>query len=335
MPTIKEVAEYAGVSIATVSYVINGTKNVSPKTEQRVHEAIKALNYRVNHFASNMKGGKSGSIAFLAADLSNPFFHEVAISLERTLRAEKYNLILANGDEKINVEKSQVDNLVNHAIDGLIITSSTSNHTYITKLVPQKIPVVFFDRTPMGIEKDCVLSDNVAGATSAVDYLVSLGHRRIGLISGIPMLSSSKEREQGYKNVLQSHGIPLDPTLMLNGDGRRHSGYQLMQQLHDTTGITAVFITNNAMALGALTFLHDNGVRIPEDMSIVIFDDYEWSTVHAPALTAVKQNTMELGRTAGEVILRRLNETSSPAPVHEYRIPTELIKRESCSPVNN
>ncbi|GAB1482891.1 LacI family DNA-binding transcriptional regulator [Treponema sp.] len=315
MSTIKEVAGLAGVSIATVSYVINGTKKVSPETQRKVVEAIETLNYRVNHFAANMKTGKSGSVAFLAADLTNPFFLEVAVAIERTLRNAKYNLILANTDEKVNIEKMQVDNLINHAIDGLILTSSTGNHLYLKKMVPSSVPLVFFDRTPTNLQGDCVLSSNVEGAQEAIEYLISLGHHRIGLISGLRGLTTSSERESGYIDALAAHAIPSDPALILNGDGKKNSGYQLMQQLFEVPDLSAVFITNNSMALGALTFLHDNSIRIPEDLSIVIFDDYDWSTVHAPGLTAVKQDTDRLGSTVADVILRRL---SGELPVDNF-----------------
>ncbi|WP_320128678.1 LacI family DNA-binding transcriptional regulator [uncultured Sphaerochaeta sp.] len=334
MSTIKEVAELAGVSIATVSYVINGTKHVAPATEARVHQAVETLNYRINHFASNIKSGKSGSIAFLMADMSNPFFLETAVSLEKSLREAKYNLILANTDEKVNLEKEQVDHLLDHAIDGLIIAPCTVNNFYLKNMLPANFPLVFFDRIPANMHADCVLSDNRKGSLEAVEYLISLGHKRIGIISGMSGLTSTVEREMGYIEALENHGIPLDRNLMLNGDGRKFSGYQSMQQLMDITDITAVFITNNMMSLGALQFLNDNKIAVPKNLSMVIFDDYDWSSMCSPSLTSVKQNTILLGKTIAEVILARLSGTVSNTNFCEHRIQTQLIKRASCLKIN-
>ncbi|MGH0052147.1 MAG: LacI family DNA-binding transcriptional regulator, partial [Sphaerochaetaceae bacterium] len=168
MATIKDVAKRAGVSIATVSYVINGTKRLAPETEERVHKAVADLNYRVNHFASNIKNGKSRSVAFLMADMNNPFFLETAVTLEKCLREANYHLILANTDEKVNLEKEQVDHLLDHSVDGLIIAPSSANNSYLRKMLPAKFPLVFFDRVPNHIQADCVLSDNVKGSREAV-----------------------------------------------------------------------------------------------------------------------------------------------------------------------
>lgn len=335
MPTIKEVAKLAGVSIATVSYVINGTKKVAPATEAKVLKAIADLNYRVNHFASNIKSRKSGSVAFLMADMSNPFFLEIAVTLEKQLRDAKYNLILANTDEKVIIEKEQVNHLLDHFIDGLIIAPSSVNNSYLVKMLPPSFPLVFFDRVPVNIKADCVLSDNVGGSREAVEYLISLGHRRIGVISGMSGLTSTSERETGYCEALEAHGITIDRALMINGDGRKLSGYLAMQQLKELTNITAVFITNNMMSLGALQFLNDNSISIPNDISMVIFDDFEWSAMSNPALTSVKQDTESLGRKVAEIMLERLSDKKQQAPIREYRIPTKLIKRASCAEINN
>jgi len=335
MPTIKEVAKLAGVSIATVSYVINGTKKVAPATEAKVLKAIADLNYRVNHFASNIKSRKSGSVAFLMADMSNPFFLEIAVDLEKHLRDAKYNLILANTDEKVIIEKEQVNHLLDHFIDGLIIAPSSVNNFYLVKTLPTNFPVVFFDRVPVNIQADCVLSDNVGGSREAVDYLISLGHKRIGVISGMSGLTSTIEREAGYCEALEAHGITVDRTLMINGDGKKLSGYLAMQQLKELTDITAVFITNNMMSLGVLQFLNDNSIIIPKDISMVIFDDFEWSAMSNPALTSVKQDTRALGKKVAEIMLERLSDKKNQSPIQEYRIPTKLIKRASCSSVNN
>lgn len=331
MSTIKDVAKKAGVSIATVSYVINGTKRVAPETEARVNKAVEELNYRVNHFASNIKTGKSRSVAFLMADMSNPFFLDTAVTLEKCLREARYHLILANTDEKVNLEKEQVNHLLDHSVDGLIIAPSSSNNSYLRKMLSPNFPLVFFDRIPTNVQADCVLSDNVGGSREAVEYLISLGHRRIGVVSGMSGLTSTIEREAGYYEALQAHGIPVDRSIMVNGDGKKTSGYLAMQQLKELTDITAVFITNNMMSLGALQFLRDNNIKMPNELSIVIFDDYEWSSMSLPALTSVKQDTVSLGEKIAQIILERLSGKDKQRSCQEYRIPTQLIKRASCS----
>ncbi len=335
MSTIKDVAKKAGVSIATVSYVINKTKRVSPETEARVNKAIEELNYRVNHFASNIKTGKSRSVAFLMADMSNPFFLDTAVTLEKCLREAKYHLILANTDEKVNQEREQVNHLLNHSVDGLIIAPSSSNNSYLRKMLPPAFPLVFFDRVPKYFQADCVLSDNIGGSKEAVEYLISLGHRRIGVVSGMSGLTSTIEREAGYFEALKAHGIKVDRSIMVNGDGKKYSGYLAMQQLKELTDITAVFITNNMMSLGALQFLRDNNIKMPEELSVVIFDDYEWSSMAIPALTSVKQDTVSLGEKVAKLILKQLSGKEKQNSYQEYRISTQLIKRASCSTIKN
>ena len=332
--TLKDVAKDARVSVATVSHVVNGTKHVSEDTAEKVRQSIARLGYRMNRMAHNLKIGKSHTIGFIVAEMSNPFFMEAAIGIENVLKRNNYNLILANSDEKLKSEKEQIDNLMNQSIDGIVLAPTTNNHQYLEDIIPPDFPLVFIDRKPAGIKRDCILSTNIEGSYSAVDYLIGLGHRKIGLISGLVGLTTSYEREAGYFKALEDAGIKPRSDYIRNGDGRRNSGYLLMQELHNSTDITALFITNNFMALGALHYLNDNLVSMPEELSIVIFDDYDWADLYRPPLTVVKQNPFKIGEKAAEILLKQVDDHESGIEgtnMDVYRIETELIIRNSCS----
>ncbi|MCK9331322.1 MAG: LacI family transcriptional regulator, partial [Candidatus Cloacimonetes bacterium] len=325
MITIKDVAKRAGVSTATVSFVINGTKNVAPETKAKVKAAISELNFRMNHFASNIRVRKSGSVAFLVPDMSNQFFIEIAVVIEKELRQAKYNLILANTDESLETERFQVDNLLNHSIDGLILSPSVIDESNLFDLIPSDLPLVFFDRVPKYPGKaDCVASDNISGAREAVEYLISLGHRKIAMISGTNAMTASTEREEGYIEALVANGIEIDRSLIFNGDNKKEStGFSAMKNICKIPGVTAVFMINNPLALGALRYLNENGRKVPEDFSFISFDDFQWMNIVNPSISAVKQNTELLGKKLAEILLLRLSHKNSQNSDYQtYRIPT-------------
>jgi LacI family transcriptional regulator len=326
---LKDVAKQAGVSIATVSNVLNDTKNVSAETRERVLQAVSQLDYRVNLVARNLKSGQSPIVVFVVADIANLFFTEVARGIESSLASEDYTLLLLNSDERFKLEEEKVSMIMNFPVAGLIIAPTTSNHDYLKHLVGDACPLVFIDRKPRGIEGDCILSCNMEGAYEATEFFIRKGHTKIGLISGIPSLTTSSEREEGYLKALHDHGLSADRACMRNGDGRQRSGYQLMQELFSETDITAILVTNNSMTIGAFSFLKENSVAIPDRIAIIGFDDSEWAPIATPPVTIVKQLGFDIGLKAASILLNRLGEHAQDTPAREYRVPTRLIVRAS------
>jgi LacI family transcriptional regulator len=328
--TIKDVAAYAGVSVATVSAVINSNKYVSPDLAQRVHESITALGYERNSLAQGLKKQTSHTIGLIISDITNPFFTSVVRGVEDVANARGYSLILGNTDEDLKKEMSYMRLLESKRADGLIVTVTLGNHEYLRSWPAQRLPLVSIDRLPSELNIDAVLVDNVAGARQAVEHLITLGHERIGIVTGLPGITTTEERLTGYQQALAAHGIPRDPTLIAEGnsriDGGERGALQLLTQ--EAARPTALFVTNGVMVIGALQAINLVGLRCPQDIALVGFDDFEWAAVMHPRLTTVRQPTYEIGQKAAQLLFERLETRDAPPQV--VRLQPHLIIRESC-----
>src|SRR2546430_13921270 len=207
--TIKDVAAHAGVSVATVSAVINRNKYVSPGLAQRVQESIAALGYERNSLAQGLKMQTSHAIGLIISDITNPFFTSVVRGVEDVANTRNFSLILGNTDEDLKKEKSYIRLLESKRADGLIVAVTAGSHEYLHAWPAQHLPLVSIDRSLFALGIDSVLVDNVAGARKAVEHLITLGHRRIGVVTGIPGITTTEERLTGYKQALEAHGIPF------------------------------------------------------------------------------------------------------------------------------
>ncbi len=328
--TIKDVAAHAGVSVATVSAVINSNKYVSPDLAQRVHESITALGYERNSLAQGLKKQTSQTIGLIISDITNPFFTSVVRGVEDVANARGYSLILGNTDEDLKKEMSYMRLLESKRADGLIVAVTLGNHEYLRSWPAHRLPLVSIDRLPSGLSIDAVLIDNVAGARQAVEHLITLGHERIGIVTGLSGITTTQERLTGYQQALEAHGIPLDPALIAEGDSRIDGGERAALQLltQEAARPTALFVTNGLMVIGALQAIDRVGLRCPQDMALVGFDDFEWAAVMHPRLTTVCQPTYEIGQKAAELLFERLEKRDAAPQV--VRLQPRLIIRESC-----
>ncbi len=331
MVTLKEVAEKAGVSVATVSRVLNAPEKVKPPTRSRVQAVVQALDYRPSRVARRLRVsyGHSNLLGLVIPDIQNPFFADITRGVEDVAYAHGYALILSNSDESIEKQRLCLDTLCMESVDGVILPPVREQDEDVAGLIERGIPVVYVDRRMKKIRFDTVVSSNEQGAYEAVSLLIRRGHQRIGLIGGIPNISTSKERRQGYEHALVEHGLALDPALIREGDSRHESGYQiareLLQQPHPPT---ALFTGNNLMTLGALAAIHSLGLRIPDDVAIVGYDDMSWALALNPPLTVVSQPGYEIGRRAAELMLQRIAEPNrSPTLV---TLQPRLVVRRSC-----
>lgn len=327
-PTIKDVALKAGVSTATVSRVISGREKVSQTLIEQVNEAIEELQYRPSRVARNLRVRKANTVGLLVSDIQNPFFTSIMRGIQDTLLAKGYVLLAANSDEDEDQERIHIETLLAEEVAGIILAPASTSARIYADLIEQGVGLVIIDRIPDRLKVDSVLVDNTAGARSAVEHLISLGHRRIGIIAGREHVSTATLRQEGYRFALQDAGLPYDPELVSTGDFRQEGGYQAMNALLNLAEPpTAVFSSNNVMTLGALQAIHEKCLKIPEEIALVSFDDMPWAASLQPPLSAVAQPTYEIGTTAARLLLERVNDPERST--RRVILESELIVRGS------
>lgn len=331
MARLQDVARVAQVSISTVSRVINEPELVNQETRRRVQKAIDQLGYLPSRVAQRLRGegGDAKLIGLVLPDIQNPFFADLARGVEDVAQRHGYLVFLGNSDEDAAKEKRYLDVMRAESVDGIIVPPCSETDEAVADLVRRQLPVVCVDRRLLRGKVDTVLVDNVRGAHEAMEHLIGLGHRRIGFIEGLPQLSTSRERLQGYRQALDEHGIPFDPTLVRQGDSRHGSGRDLTRALLELPDRpSALLIGNNLMTLGALEMIHQKGLRIPEEVAILGYDDMPWALALNPPLTAVRQPGDEVGRRAMELLLQRIREPQRSASL--VMMQPELVVRKSC-----
>lgn len=340
MSTIKDVARQAGVSITTVSHVINETRFVSEKLTQKVYDAMDDLNYRPNIIARSLRSGRTKTIGLVIPDISNPYFADFSRRIEDKGYEHGYNVILCNTDENLAKEERYVDGLISKQVDGLIFFSSGVNKSFKDNPNKGDIPIVVTDRESEGIASDVVLIDNYQGGYEATRYLISIGHRRIACISGPSMIRPSAQRVDGYLKALDEAGIPFDDALLRMGDLRYYGGEEQMKIIMKLPEPpTAVFACNDMMALGAIRTIREAGCSVPDDYSIVGFDNTPLSKYVTPQLTTISQPVKEMADLAVELLIEKIkireDQKHKKELLPEYKrivLDTELVIRESCAP---
>jgi len=327
MATMREVGERAGVSITTVSHVVNETRFVSDELVERVRDAIQELNYKPDQRARSLRMGKSDTIAMMVTDILNPFFPAVVRGSEDCAREHGYSLILCNTDENPSQEELYVGLMMERRVDGFLITPSIRPETTLNRLVDQGSPLVIIDRH-CSLPVDQVYSDNENGAYQATKYLIGLGHSRIGAIVELEGIPTFDDRVLGWKRALQEAGISVESRWLrqagLEVEGAATAASRLLE---GDNRVTAVFATNNVMTLGTLGFLKEAGLHCPEDVSLVGFDDPEWAAWFNPAITSVAQEPYEMGYRGTELLIERI-EGAQDQP-RKVDLPCSLHVRES------
>ncbi|WP_280769719.1 LacI family DNA-binding transcriptional regulator [Salipaludibacillus daqingensis] len=328
---IKDVAKKADVSTATVSHVLNETRFVAEETKKKVFEAMKELDYRPNSVARSLRSRKSNIIGLLvplvASDTSNFFFMSIANGIEQVLKENGYNLILSNSGEDLQVEQDQIKVFNTQLIDGLIIAPVDSKHHSYEENLRGDFPTVFIDRQPKDLLSDTVLIDSGVGTYEAIELLIRKGHNKIGFITGPLGITTSDERLEAYIKALKDYNLPYDESLIKIGSATFDSGHKLTAELMKEE-VTAIFTANNVMTMGAVNYLQDHHIPIPDKVAIIGFDDYDWLRITSPPLSVVKQPSFEMGKKAVELLMERLNGSEEPFKV--YRLPSELVVRGSC-----
>ena len=329
-PRMKDVAAYANVSKATVSRVLNRDPRVAEDLRLRVEEAISVLGYSPNRAARRLRGISNDVLGLIISDIENPYFTSVVRGVEDAAYANHMHIVLCNSDEDPVRLQRYLRIMEEEQVAGLLIVPiGTAMRHELLRFRAAEVPVILIDRTLDQVEIDAVVVDNLRGAFSAVHHLIQVGHKRIALIGGLPNSSTGRERAQGYRDALNHAGLPVDSACVKVGDFKLESGYRLARELLTAAEKPdAIFAANNLMTLGALRAFGELGVRVPEDVALVGFDDMPWADELCPSLTTVAQPTYELGQEAVQLLLRRL---SNPhAPYRTVSLQTRLMVRESC-----
>ena len=328
---IKDIAREAGVSTATVSHVINKTKYVSDGTREKVQRAIEKFNYHPNAHAQMLALGRSKMIGLLVSDISNPFFPEIIKSIEAAVFAAGFHLILLNTNYQTERAIEYVRRLLQMKVAGIILMIAEFDRTLIKEFKHKKTSVVFHDLGVVGEKMSNIILDYAVGIDEAVSHLVSLGHRSIVHIAGSHEIHSAGVRQRAFVNAMKNH-LPAGSEIKIyEGDfrfeGGRHAAHQILLEPELPT---AIVVANDLMALGVMQEFKSAGLRIPNDISIVGFDDISFASLAEPALTTVCSPRAEIGRLAFEALALTMDKPHQQGV--EIRIPTYLIERKSTAP---
>lgn len=327
--TIIDVAQRAGVSYATVSRVINNETYVKDATRQRVQQALAELGYVANRQARSLRGGRTNMIGLLVRDFGSGYIGEIIRGIDQELGERHYDLLLYTTHGRGQRESDYVATLMRGMVDGLLLVLPRTPEAYLTKLRQAHFPHVLIDHQGIDRAGPAVGATNWQGGYDATTHLINLGHRRIGLITGELGLGCAVDRREGYCAALCAHGLAVDPTLIATGDFTQSAGYNGAKQLLTLASPpTALFASNDMMAFGAMEAIREHGLRIPEDLSILGFDDIPQAAGVHPPLTTVRQPLEAMGRVATQMLFGYLAE---PIRTDErIELPTQLVIRNSC-----
>ena len=330
MSTINDVARRAGVSVVTVSRVLNGATHVNPATRASVERAIAELSYVPNVVARSLRSKRTRTLGLLVPDITNAFWTTLARGVEDSAQGRGYSVFLCNTDENPAKQQHYLRAVLSQRVDGVIIAPYDSDADNLVPLRSKNVPCVVVDRRVRGWEVDTVCADSVAGARALTQHLISLGHRRIAILSGPAHTSTAEDRVVGYCMALSEANIPLDSRLIRRGEFRALSGERLTHQLLDEgLEVSAIFAANNAMARGVMDALEKRGLRIPEDIALVCFDDFSDLSSVFPFLTVVAQPAYDMGTNAAQLLFSHLDNEAAWQP-RQVVLPTRLIVRYSC-----
>jgi LacI family transcriptional regulator len=328
MTTIRDVARHADVSTTTVSHVVNRTRNVEPATAARVEAAIEELGYRPNALARSMRRGQTHTVGIVIPDIANPFFGDLARTLEDAMFEAGYSAIICNSDGNQRKEARYLEVLLSKKVDGLLLIAASQPTDGMHDLVRSGPPMVIVDRELDDLEVSQVMVENHRGGYLAGRHLLELGHRDIGVIAGPGGLGTSAKRLDGFRHALTEAGADVDDSRIYRGDFRAASGRAAMDAwLESDSPPSAVFAENDLMAIGALGSAHAAGLDVPADLSVVGFDGVAFGADVTPPLTTVAQSINDVGSTAVELLLERLG-NASLAP-RQVELPVSLLVRGS------
>jgi LacI family transcriptional regulator len=328
--TIRDVARRAGVSPMTVSRVINDSELVSPDTRRRVEDAIGELGYVPSRLARGLSAKRTGTLALIVPDVANPFFTLIVRGAEDVARRAGYRVILCDTRADLTLEREVIEEMLAHRVEGILIAPvSDRSREHLRRLTAFNVPFVLVDRTVPGIDADAVLGDSAEGAQRLVEHLLSLGHRRIGMIVESDDVSTARDRRIGYEAALRAADLPTDPTLVARASVDPGGGYAGMRRLLALDEPpTAVFTVNNLVAVGAIEAVRSAGLEVPDDVALVCFDDIEYASRLYPFLTVMEQPAETFGTLSTQLLLERIEDRAPERP-RVVVLPAQFVVRRS------
>jgi len=333
MPTIKEVADLAGVAVGTVSHVINGSVRVSEPLRRKVQEAIRELDYHPNYVARSLKTSKTRTLGIIVPDMTISFFPQVIRGAESAARERGYSLIAVNSDEDGHRQRELLSLLRSQRVEGilLVIAAAPTPVTQISRMISAGMRLVCLDRIPDRVPVDSVSVEDTSAAELGVDHLIAMGHRRIAIVTGPPTLKNERQRLLGYKQALQRAGLTPDPKLIWAGNNRPEDvGAICRERLQDLgSRPEAIFATNGPTGLGVLRAFRDCGLNTPDDLAFVTFDELTVDDLFKPSITTVVQPAYEIGFRAAEILMQRIEAIGERGESVTVRLPAKLLVRAS------
>jgi DNA-binding LacI/PurR family transcriptional regulator len=327
---IKAIAEKAGVSTATVSRVLSGFPGVREKTKKKVMKITSELNYEVDGIARSLRQKKTFKIGVIVGDVLSQFYTVLAKSIEDIAHKYGYSMILCNGDDDPEKELNYLKVLRSSRVDGIIIAPTGKNAGYINNLLQSNIKIVLIDRLIEGVDCDAVLVDNEKGAYTAVKYLIDKGYKKIAIIDGFIDRTTGKERLKGYLRALNENNIPRNDDFIKIRDFKKRSGIVFANELLENKNKPeAIFVANLELTLGAILSIKSLGLKIPDDIAVIGFDDSDWAQILEPPLTLISQPVYDLGETAAEMLIKNIENDNSKKEKLIVTMNTKLIERGS------
>ncbi len=337
--TLSSIANDLNVSKTLVSLVLNGkadAHNINKETQKRVKDRANELNYKPNQVARGLRMGQTYTLGLLVADISNPFYARITRTIEHMAEAEGYSLIVCSSDESEKREKQLLKMLLERQVDGIIMTTTVQEADVLKQIIPSFFPLVLFDRYLTGYKSHFVGVNNQEATHLAIKHLLDLGHRNIGFLTLTPnYISTLHERQLGYFNAFKSYKLNVSDKNLLQLDyvKLKNKDYnQITKFLEENSAITAVFSSNNNLAVACLNAAKKLGKRIPDDLSLFTFDDVECFSYTAPAISCIAQPLEKIGETAVKLVLQQIkNKRVEP---QQIILQTELIHRDSTCAIN-
>ena len=330
---IRDLAEVLGLSITTVSRVLNGKAKryrIRAETQERVLQAAREYNYVPNKLARGLKMSRTDTLGLIIPDISNPFFADIAQSIEKEARLHGYSLILGDSGDDQMIETDLIRLLLSHKVDGIIIAPVGIDYKQIIQTYNSGMPLVVIDRCFPEIGLPFITSDNYQGGNDAVNYLIAMGHRKIACIQGIPKSRPTIDRVRGYKDALRSHSIPIDDSLIVGDNYTIENGYKqtrILFSMEDPP--TAIFALSNLIGLGVMKAVDEMGLKIPDNISLISFDEQPYSAFLATPMTTVDQKKSEIGQLAVNVLTKYIDNKDYRKKLVHMTLKTNLIVRNS------
>jgi len=329
-PKIDDIARNAGVSAATVSRVLNGRSTVSEELRERVLTAVAKLGYEPNLLARGLRTRRTYVLGLVIPNIANSYFTDIARAAEDVALRAGYVVIVCSSDGDLGKEQRSLDVFRNRMVDGVMVAVADWQRSSLSALIDSEVPVVLIDRCLDGAALDSVTVDVRRGAYSAVSLLAERGYRRIAMLGGPANISTAAEKLEGYREAMRDYGLPITEEQLVAGDYTEAAGLDLGRRLLSLAEPPeAVLVANNLMTQGFCAAVRESGVRVPHDVAFVGFDDSAWASLVVPPVTVVDQPTYELGKTATEMLLQRVNGECLDVPRHVV-LRTRLIIRGSC-----